>query len=184
MWLKHTILIGVSLSVVACQTLPPQKFGKDLPPKSDTAKTVITPDGVKIIPYDRPDIKRESIDVVIPAKQKANQSHTSTAQLPAYKLLIQKAQVAFKSGQWDAVEQNAMQAQRISPQIPDAYMYLALVANNKNQAKNAESLARRGLSYAQTDSMKRQLWLIILKSGQSLNQSAIIQEAQARLKSL
>ena len=183
MRLKHLLLIGVSLSVVACQTLPPQSSGTEGTKKPEPPKTVTTPDGVKIIPYDRPDIKRESVDVIIPNKQKTSTSNTSTAQLPAYKSLIQKAQTAFKAGQWDAVEQNAMQAQRISPQVADAYMYLALAANNKNQAKNAESLARRGLSFAQTDSMKRQLWQIILKSGQMLNQNAIIQEAQARLKS-
>ncbi len=62
-------------------------------------------------------------------------------------------------------------------------MYLAMIANHKNQAKNAESLARRGLSYAQTDAMKRQLWMVILKSGQLQKKAELIQEAQNKLKS-
>ena len=61
-------------------------------------------------------------------------------------------------------------------------MYLAMIANHKNQAKNAESLARRGLSYAQTDAMKRQLWMVILKSGQLQKKAELIQEAENNRK--
>lgn len=34
---------------------------------------------------------------------------------------------------------------------------------------NAEALAQRGLSYAQSNAMKKQLWLVILKAAQQQN---------------
>ena len=63
-------------------------------------------------------------------------------------------------------------------------MYLAMISNHKNQARNAESLARRGLSYAQSTAMKRQLWQIILKSAQLQRNAKVITEAQEKIKSL
>ncbi|MFY0084842.1 tetratricopeptide repeat protein, partial [Acinetobacter baumannii] len=52
------------------------------------------------------------------------------------------------------------------------------------QYANAESLARRGLSFAQSQAMKKQLWLTILKAGQQRNNPKTVQEAQQALKAL
>ncbi|MFW1965227.1 tetratricopeptide repeat protein, partial [Acinetobacter baumannii] len=41
---------------------------------------------------------------------------------------------------------------------------------------------RRGLSFAQSQAMKKQLWLVILKAGQQRNNSKPVQEAQQALK--
>ena len=47
-----------------------------------------------------------------------------------------------------------------------------------------EALAQRGLSYAQSNAMKKQLWNVILKAGQKQNKAASIQKAQQALKGL
>ncbi|MEX5323266.1 hypothetical protein WCE04_28565, partial [Pseudomonas shirazica] len=104
--------------------------------------------------------------------------------LPAFKKLMQQTQTAYRQGQWARAEAAALQAQRLAPQSAETYMYLGLVANQKKQPKNAEALARRGLSYAQTPAMKRQLWLIIQKAGQLQNNSRTVQQAQQALKQL
>lgn len=183
MQLKHSIIGFALIGLVGCQTtFPPSSSTAQKTP--ETPKKVESSDGIKITPYDRPEIKREKIPVVVQPQKKTQQKFDDGRQLPAFKLLMQQTQTAFKQGKWNEAEQAAMQAQRLAPQSSETFMYLALIANNKNQPKNAESLARRGLSYAQSETMKRQLWQIILKSGQSLNDNKIIQEAQARLKSI
>ena len=75
---------------------------------------------------------------------------------------MQKTQTAYRQGQWSQAQSYAMQAQRLAPQ----------------------SLARRGLSYAQSNAMKKQLWSIILKAGQMQKNQKTIQQAQTAIKSL
>lgn len=146
-------------------------------------KTVTNPDGIVITPYDRPEIKREKLGVVVPNTTATKQNFDDGRQLSAYQALIKQTHDAFKQGKWDEAEKTAMHAQRLAPQSSESFMYLAMIANHKNQSKNAESLAKRGLSYAQSDSMKRQLWSIILKSAQQQKNNALITEAQTALKS-
>ena len=172
----------VSLVLWGCQTTPQQSSHTSTTTK-DTAKT-ITQDGITITPYEREEIKRESLQVVTPQNKSAAQRFDDGRNLPAFKQLLSQTQTAFQQGNWSAAEQAALSAQRIAPQAAETYMYLAMIANQNNQAKNAEALARRGLSYAQSTTMQRQLWQIILKSGQLQNSSTTVQEAQARLKAL
>ena len=153
-------------------------------PKTESVPQVKTPESIKITPYERPEIKREQLQVVIPRKQKTQQNFDDGRQLPAFKQLMQQTQTAFKQSKWNEAEQAAMHAQRLAPQSAETYMYLAMISNHKNQAANAESLARRGLSYAQTNTMKRQLWQIILKSAQTQKNTKTMQEAQARIQTL
>ena len=101
-----------------------------------------------------------------------------------YKNIIQNAHAALKSGKWDEAEKYALHAQRIAPQAAEPFLYLALISDYKNQNQNAESLARRGLSYAQTTPMKRELWKVILKSAAKQKNVKTIAEAQSHLKSL
>ncbi|ENK7511823.1 tetratricopeptide repeat protein, partial [Acinetobacter baumannii] len=103
-------------------------------------------------------------------------------QLPAFKTLMQKTEQAYKNQQWSEAERYALQAQRLAPQAAETYLFLALTANHKQQYSNAESLARRGLSFAQSQAMKKQLWLVILKAGQQRNNPKTVQEAQQALK--
>lgn len=178
-------LSAITLAVIfmaGCQMTPPSsKSPTKIPEKNqEQPKGQTTPDGIKITPYDRPEIQREKI--IIPTQQ-SKQRFDDGRNLPAYQQLIKNTHNAFKQAKWDEAEKNALNAQRLAPQSPEAFMYLAMIANHKNQAKNAESLARRGLSYAQTDAMKRQLWMVILKSGQLQKKAELIQEAQNKLKS-
>ena len=184
MQLKHSIVGFALIGLVGCQTISPPSSSNAPKIPEAPKKTEPSSEGIKITPYDRPEIKREKIPVIVQPQKKVQQKFDDGRQLPAFKLLMQKTQTAFKQGKWNEAEQTAMQAQRLAPQSSETFMYLALIANNKNQPKNAESLARRGLSYAQSDTMKRQLWQIILKSGQMMNNKNIIQEAQTRLKSI
>lgn len=169
--------------ITACQVNPPTQTQKpQINADQNEQKGIPTPEGIKITPYDRPEIKREQI--IVPTHKPAQQKFEDGRNLPAYKQLIQNTHNAFKQARWDEAEKNALNAQRLAPQSPEAFMYLAMIANHKNQAVNAESLARRGLSYAQSDAMKRQLWTIILKSAQLQKKPSLIQEAQQNLKKL
>ena len=97
---------------------------------------------------------------------------------------MQKTQTAYRQGQWSQAQSYAMQAQRLAPQSSETFLYLALIANQQKQPANAESLARRGLSYAQSNVMKKQLWSMILKAGQMQKNQKTIQQAQTAIKSL
>ena len=179
------LVLGGSITLVGCQSTSVQKPTQTQNlPKTESVPQVKTPEGIKITPYERPEIKREQLQVVIPPQQQTQQKFDDGRQLPAFKQLMQQTQTAFKQGKWNEAEQAAMHAQRLAPQSAETYMYLAMISNHKNQASNAESLARRGLSYAQTNTMKRQLWQIILKSAQLQKNAKTIQEAQARIQAL
>ena len=117
-------------------------------------------------------------------EQKSKQQFDDGRQLPAFKNLMQKTQTAYRQGQWNQAQGFAMQAQRIAPQSSETFLYLALIATQQKQPANAESLARRGLSYAQSNAMKKQLWSIILKAGQMQKNQKTIQQAQTAIKSL
>lgn len=141
-----------------------------------------TPEGVKITPYERPEIKRESIPVVVPKTAAPVQRFEDGRNIPAFKALMQETQQAYQKGQWSQAENSALQAQRLAPQAAEAYLYLALIANQKQQFSNAEALAQRGLSFAQSDAMKKQLWLAALKSAQGQKNTVKVQQAQIALK--
>lgn len=181
-WFKvSAVALGI-VTLVGCQTTTLQQPPKKSEPHKTEPKTVTTPDGIVITPYERPEIQREQ--VVIPNQPRVQQKFEDGRQLPAFKQLMQETQNAFNQGKWNEAEQAAMHAQRLAPQSAETYMYLAMISNHKNQARNAESLARRGLSYAQSTAMKRQLWQIILKSAQLQRNAKVITEAQEKIKSL
>lgn len=178
-----TFILMVTL-ITACQTTSIPSPSSQQTQKHEQRKPVepsTTPDGVKITPYDRPEIKREQI--IIP-EQKNRQNFDDGRDLPAFKQLLKNTQNAFQQGQWNEAEKYALNAQRLAPQSAETYMYLAMIANHKKKPANAESLAQRGLSYAQTTTMQRQLWSIILKSAQAQNNSSRIQQAQTKLSQL
>lgn len=176
--------IALSLGIVVfvgCQSLPiPPSQDSQKSPSSEKPETK-TPSGVIITPYEREEIQRKKMQVVIPEQRKAQQFEDGR-QLPAFKKLIQNAQLAYKQGKWNETEAAALQAQRLAPQSAETFLYLALVAQKKNKPMNAEALAQRGLSYAQSNAMKKQLWLVILKAAQKQNDQKTIQQAQKALK--
>ena len=175
-----TFVVGSTATIVACQSLPEQPTPQPMPEKP---QTVTTPEGVVIRPYEREEIKRQSLQVVVP-QQSVRQKLEDGRRLPAFQKLMQQTKVAYKQGQFNQAETVALQAQRLAPQAAETYLYLALIANQKKQPANAEALARRGLSYAQSDAMKRQLWLVIQKAAQQQNNAKSLTQAQQALKDL
>lgn len=187
--LKKSLFILGTISMVGCSTLTSLEQPKkktDTPSQSvePATKTIETPSGVKITPYEQEQIKRQQMRVVVPQQKVTQQKFNDGKQLPAFKSLMQKTQQAYSQMQWDDAERYALQAQRLAPQAPETFLFLAMVANQKGQYASGESLARRGLSFAQSNPMKKQLWLNILNAAQKQNNAKSIQQAQQALKSL
>lgn len=170
------------LSLVGCQTVPePQKPVSPAKPAAEKPKAQ-TPDGVVITPYERPEIKRQKI--VIPEQKPKSSKLDDGRNLPAFKSLMQQTQQAYTKQQFAKAESTVMQAQRLAPQAPETYLYLGMIANRKNQPARADAFALRGLSYAQSRAMKKQLWQVRLKSAQQQKNAKAIQQAQQALKKL
>ena len=181
---KTAIVTSALMLVVGCQNISAPSSPQSTTAKPIPNKSAHTTEGIQITPYDREEIKRESLQVIPPRSIPNSQKFDDGRDLPAFKQLLSQTHAALQQGKWSEAEQLALRAQRLAPQSAETFMYLAMVANQTNQATNAEALARRGLSYAQSTPMKRQLWQIILKSAQLRNQQITIQEAQARIKAL
>ena len=178
--------MGITVGLTACQSTPTPNKTVVPTPSTPIKPTVNTPDGIKITTYDYPEIIREKAPIVVsqPKVLPTPQKFDDGRETPAVKNLLQATKTAFQQGKWSEAEKYALHAQRLAPQSNEGYYWLAEIALKQNKASNAESLARRGLSYAQTPSSKKQLWQVILKSGQVQKNTALIQEAQARLKAL
>ncbi|CAB1214045.1 tetratricopeptide repeat protein [Acinetobacter bouvetii] len=189
-------LIGLGMmGLVGCQSLPAPETKTAPKPAPAEKKEIKTPDGVIITPYEREEIQRKKMQVVVP-DQKTKQQFEDGRQLPAFQKLMQQTQLAYKQGQWNKAEASALQgqwnkaeasalqAQRLAPQSAETFLYLGLIANQKNKPANAEALAQRGLSYAQSNAMKRQLWSVILKAGQLQKNTKTVQQAQKALQGL
>ena len=154
------------------------------PPSSSQQKKKTTPPtGVKVTPYEQKEIKKQSVPVVVP-EQKPQQKFNDGSQLPAFRTLMQKTQTAYKNQQLSEAERYAQQAQRLAPQAAETYFYLGLIADQRKQFANAEALARRGLSYAQSNAMKKQLWMIILRASEARKHTNKAQEARKIIQSL
>ena len=177
-------LIALSLiGLVGCQSLPAPESKQPPKPVPAEKPDIKTPSGVVITPYEREEIQRKKMQEIVP-EQHSKQQFEDGRQLPAFQKLMQKTQLAYKQGKWNEAEAAALQAQRLAPQSAETFLYLALIANKNNQPANAKALAQRGLSYAQTNPMKKQLWQVILKAAQQQKDQKTIQQAQKALKGL
>lgn len=171
------------MTLAGCQTLPQAQLDPKPSINQPEKKVDIhEPSGVIITPYDHPEIKRQRI--IIPEQKTQVQEFDDGRDLPAFKKLIQNTQTAYTNGKWNEAEAAATQAQRLAPQSAETFLYLGMIANRKNQPANAEALALRGLSYAQSNAMKKQLWNVVLKVGQIQKKTATISKAQNALKTL
>lgn len=142
--------------MVGCTTLPDHSAPKEKTPPVSEKKKSESSSGVKITPYDHPEIQRKSLQVIVPQQKKPQRFNDDGSQLPAFKTLMQN-RAGLQNQQWSEAERYALQAQRLAPQAAETYLFLALTANHKQQYSNAESLARRGLSFAQSQAMKTTL---------------------------
>ena len=172
----------IILGLVGCQSLPSKSESKKTDSSKPQAKEYRNEHGVVIKTYELDEIKRERLQA--PPTSSVKQKLEDGESLPAYKNLMSQAKTSYNAGQFDKAEGLILQAQRLAPQSADTYLYLSLVALQKNNAKNAESLARRGLSFAQTNTMKRQLWLTIQRAAQKQNNAKSVAESKNALKSL
>ncbi|MEK7741241.1 MAG: tetratricopeptide repeat protein, partial [Pseudomonadota bacterium] len=97
--IAYILSLSGILTLTGCQTTPQQnsKPSKSVEkPKSEQPDhRVATPDGVKITPYERPEIKREKVPVVIaPQSKPQTQKFEDGENIPAFKQLIQQTQTA------------------------------------------------------------------------------------------
>lgn len=101
---------------VGCSTFPLHEEQKKAPqkPAEPAKKTVETPDGVKITPYEQEEIKRKPLRVVVP-EQKAKQQFKYDDLFLLLKT-IQQTQTTYRQQKWDDAERFALQAQRLAPQ--------------------------------------------------------------------
>ena len=186
--IKKIALTGSMILLAGCVATPQQSpQTTQQPPKiTHPLPTAPTHTGVKITPYEREKIHRHSagVPVVIPPKQKVQQNSNHANQLPVFKTLMQRTQLAYKQRQFAVAERYALQAQRIVPKAAETYLYLALIAQQRQQHANAQALAKRGLSYAQSNAMKKQLWLVVLKTAKAQQQPSQVSQAQKALQSL
>ena len=116
------------------------------------------------------------------SQQQSHSTTSSDSSLPAFQKLMQSGMSQLKAGNLTAAEGSFTRAQRLAPQSPAAYFYLAQVALKKNQPRKAEAMARRGLSFSKDTSQRHALWQIILRSGQLQNNARVIKEAQQALR--
>lgn len=188
MKMNYTLALMATVTLFSgCQLMAPQApSSTPVPSKAPTttaknSNTVPTPEGVKITPYDRPEIRRDPLAVHVPVQRAQAQPFEDGHQLPAFRNLIQQTRHAAQQKQWPQVERFAMDAQRLAPQAAEPFYYLSLAALSQQRAASAESLARRGLSYAQTDGLKKQLWQLIRSAGQQQGKNNVVQEAQQHL---
>lgn len=188
MKMKYTLTLMATAALFSgCQLMTPETAtstpapSKQQPSTVKNPNAVPTPEGVKITPYDRPEIRRDPLAVKVPVQRAQSQPFEDGHQLPAFRNLIQQTRNAAQQKQWPQVERFAMDAQRLAPQAAEPFYYLSLAALSQQRAASAESLARRGLSYAQTDGLKKQLWQIIRTAGQQQGKNNVVQEAQQHL---
>lgn len=116
------------------------------------------------------------------SQQRSQQSTANNSNLPAFRNLMQTGTEQLKSGNINAAESSFTRAQRLAPKSSAVYFYLAQVALKKNQPRKAEAMARRGLTVAQDSTRRRNLWQIILQSGQAQGNARVINEARQALR--
>ncbi len=116
------------------------------------------------------------------SQQRRQQSTANNSNLPAFRNLMRTGTEQLKSGNLNGAESSFTRAQRLAPKSSAVYFYLAQVALKKNQPRKAEAMARRGLTVAQDSTRRRNLWQIILQSGQAQGNARVINEARQALR--
>ncbi|OTG86367.1 hypothetical protein B9T31_07655 [Acinetobacter sp. ANC 4558] len=167
---KISLISFLLLGLVGCisQPQPIIEPPKVIPHPPSIAKEIHTPTGVVIKPYEQEEIKRQQMPpkphveqrIVIP-QQKNEQKFNDGSQLPAFKNLIQQAEIAIQHNQISQAEGFALQAQRLAPQTAQTYLTLSKISLAKNDKVNALSFAQRGLSFTPNENLKKQLNQII-----------------------
>lgn len=180
--LKQSLMLLSVCGLVACQNITPTPTVPVKTPQPPTPTETLPP-GIKITPYSPEEIKRQNMQVIVP-EQQIRQKFDDGQHLPAFQQFIRNTQQAIHAEKWQQAESYALQAQRLAPQSPQSFLYLAQISKQQQKFDNAVALAQRGLSYAQDVPMKKQLWQVILQIGQESKNSQRIQQAQQALVNL
>ena len=147
---------------------------------------------VKVIPYPPSDIVRESqplppiqqpTRVILPVEPKSPPTRQlkDGQGIPAYTNAFNRYTEALRQNNLAEAEKNLLQAQRIAPQSADVYRELARLANLRKQGGTAEAFSRKGLSFAQNNVQRKQLWEQILQSAKIRQSAVLIQQAQQQI---
>ena len=151
-----------------------------LPSKDTEAKRTALPD------YAEPSIKTKTLpNIVTPVKTvQPKVTLRDGNNIPAFGMLLNKAQQQMKANQLNAAEQTLIQAQRMAPQSATVYAYLSEIAIKKRQGANAEAMARKGLMLANSAKQQHAFWLLILISAGLQNNAALASQAKSQMQQL
>lgn len=84
--------------------------------------------------------------------------------MPAVQGLLASANDSLQQGDFEAAAVSLERAQRLAPQSATVYLQLAQVRLQQNRAVEAEQLARKGLSYAQSNYQQAALWRLVAEA--------------------
>lgn len=85
---------------------------------------------------------------------------------PAVQGLLASANDSLQQGNAEAAAMTLERAQRLAPQSATVYLQLAQVRLRQSRAVEAEQLARKGLSYAQYNSLQAALWRLVAQAAE------------------
>ena len=179
---KLSLVGAIAIVFVGCQSTPignpastpkEEKKAEEKSDKSDS-KVVVTP-------FPDNGIRRESQPLpprlILPENQNNHKKLKDGKGVPAYQNLMQSYLKNLRQNNLSDAESNLLQAQRMAPQSAEVYRELARLANLRKQGSNAEALARKGLSFAQNNTMRKQLWEQILQSAKLRNNTNLTRQA-------
>ncbi len=191
-------LAAAALLLGACQSTPVLQPAKTTPvaPASKagntrTAPAAIHENGAKRTPLNdaaQPPLQSSNLPsssgISPPKVAQPNVILRDGSNIPAFRVLITRAQQQIQSAQFDAAEQTLIQAQRMAPQSTAVYAYLSQVALGKKQGSNAEAMARKGLMLTRNPRQQHAFWQLILAAAQLQNNPALASQAQQQMQQL
>ncbi|MCH4246499.1 MAG: tetratricopeptide repeat protein [Acinetobacter populi] len=192
----YTLLLCAAAFLVGCQTTPPVSKSSVPVPEDKTPVVQQTPESsskVQITPLPDHGIQSQSQPlpsapiasvpprVILPPQTTAPSNLKDGRGIAAYQKLMEDYLQSLRNNDIASAENYLIQAQRIAPQSADVYRELARLANLKKQGASAEAFARKGLTFAQNNAQRKQLWQQILQSAQLRNNAVLIQQAQQNI---
>lgn len=136
--------------------------------------------------YAEPSIKTKTLpNIVTPPKTvQPKVTLRDGSNIPAFGMLLNKAQQQMQANQLNAAEQTLIQAQRMAPQSATVYAYLSEIAIKKRQGANAEAMARKGLMLSNSTKQQHAFWQLILISAGLQNNAALASQAKSQMQRL
>lgn len=191
-------LVLASLLLAACQSAPVTQNTKATPVapataggNTRTAPASIHENGAKRTPLSnaaQPPLQSSNLPsapgITPPKVAQPNVVLRDGSNIPAFRVLITRAQQQIQAAQFDAAEQTLIQAQRMAPQSTAVYAYLSQVALGKKQGSNAEAMARKGLMLTRNPRQQHAFWQLILAAAQLQNNAALATQAQQQMQQL